>query len=415
MVTKIKQHYANPGVIPTSDGPPVLLFTGWAVYLTKRLHGFREPSAMFGKHKRTVSRRLAALKPKTSDSINHQQLTLPPALFAELKEYRLNTIAEQSPKLQHDETYQEMKARFEKITAPPEILSGFFMSLPDQPEDSLPFTRQLAAEIDSLSKILLAEQIDGKGGSLEGYKRALLGSLLVREEHWILPLDGSDLRSLFEQTTDWHTAWTITEFLIFHQKIALLAAWDVEYCNATFSGLRAIPLFLQLAPRLRSRTNGQSAPLRRTNARRADVTDSAFGQLIDLTWCLLHRTRNGCWPDRLPTDEKMSQALNNSRYNLADLRMGRPNLTMALFSMLWPDNVRNKDGEPLGPPVTLLAVAHIWDMVHSNQMNIPIDQYYMRAWNQYKKMLLSDSRHEARLVDDWPPYLDRGLDYPAPE
>ena len=415
VMPKARRNPANPAVIDPSDGPPVLLLNNWVYLLIQRLEGFRNPSAMFGRHQRSASRQVATLVPRTFENLHFEQLKFPPNTIAKLKEWRLNTLEERWRDRPYYESFEDTKARLESAPTPTGQLSAFFMGFPDQQVDSLPRTRRLAEELDALSNMLLAQQLDGKGGSLEGYKSALLESPLVPREYWIEPLQGRDLRSMFQQANDWKTAWAITHIVIFYQQISLLALWDCEYCDDMFPGVRAIPLFLQLAPRLRPRPNGQFGTLRRINTRKSDVIDSPFSQLIDLIWCLLYRTLNGDWPERFPTDAEISQVLNNFQGNLADIRAGRPNLTISRFSALWPRDIRNKHGELIAPPSTLLAVAHIWNLIGPNKSLIPVDIYYMRAWQESRRVLGLMGSHGKMSNVSWPGYLDRGLDFPAPE
>ena len=415
MMVKTKGSPANPVVIDPSDRPPVLLLNNWASLLIQRLEGFRNPSAMFGKHQRSASRQVAALVPRTFENLHLEQLKVPPNTIAKLRGWRLNTLKERSQDRPYYESFEDTKARVESAPTPPGPLSAFFMGFPDQQGDNLPRTRRLAEELDALSNMLLAQQLDGKGGSLEGYKSALLESPLVPREYWIEPLQGRDLRSMFQQANDWKPAWAITHIVIFYQQISLLALWDCEYCDDMFPGLRAIPLFLQLAPRLRSRSNSQSGALRRINTRKSDVVDSPFSQLIDLIWCLICRTLNGDWPERFPPDAEISRVLNNFQGNLADIRAGRPTLTISRFSALWPRDFRNKHGELIAPPSTLLAVAHIWDFILPTESAIPVDKCYMRTWQKFRHMLGLSADQEIKSNVSWPGYLDRGLDFPAPE
>jgi hypothetical protein len=237
----------------------------------------------------------------------------------------------------------------------------------------------------------------------------------VPREYWIEPSQSRDLLPAFEQATDWQTAWAITHIVIFHQQISLLSLWDVEYCADMFGGFRAIPLFLQLAPRLRSRAKSHPGDLRRINRWKSDVVDSPVGQLIDLIWCLVHRALNGHWPESFPTDAEMAQTLNRCSANLADLRAGRPRLTMSRFSALWPSNVRNTKGELIAPPTTLLAAAHFWDLIDQKRSLMPVDHCYMRGWHRARSVLGFSDDRGITPNDGWPGYLDRGLDCPAPE
>jgi hypothetical protein len=407
-----------------NDGPPVLLLNGWATDVIQRLEGYRESNAMFGKSRqRAVSRLTKSWNPPSFENFNIADLAPPLEDLAKLKKWRLDEIkARTKHKRPYDEPFEETVARVERIAILPDFASAnslasiFFMGLADQLEWSLPHTREMAATLDQLSYELLKQQLDGYGGSLEGYKQTLLSSPLVPPEYWTHPVTGYDLRLLFEQATDWKTARDITQIVIFHQQLSLLALWDVEYCADRCKGLQHIPLFLQLAPGLRPRCSKSSrGGLRRVNQRKKDVVATPFAQLIDLIWCLLSLTRDDGWPGSFPKDPEMCETLNNYKGNLAYLRVGRPSLTRSKYQGLWPENVRNIDGEIIGPPDTLLAVVHLWDVINPQPPFIPVDQFYMRAWNAHRNTLGLSSAPNVTPVRSWPEWMDRGLDQPAPE
>ena len=205
------------------DGPPLMVLTGWAHLLHQSLHGYRDPKALFGKHHRTVSRRIAALQAAMGKS--PQSISLAPSAktAAELKKWRLATLADRNGNKLYCEPFEDTKARVERAGVPPGPLSAFFMGLPERQEESLPHTRKLAGELDELSNLLVSKQMDGKDGSLEDYKRVLLGSPLVAREDWTIPGQDQDCLSLFKSASDWPTAWMMTSVVIFHQQIAVLA------------------------------------------------------------------------------------------------------------------------------------------------------------------------------------------------
>lgn len=397
------------------DKPLTLLLTGWISHLIQRLEGFRDPSAMFGRHQRSAKRLVESLTPKTFENLSYEQLIPSEEAITKIKKYRLSAIRERGAIGPYSESFEELAARITRTSAPTGLASTLFGELPDQRDGSLPNTHRMAKELDALSNVLLSQQLDGKGGSLEGYKQALLDSHLVPPEYWIEPGHNYDLRPLFEQATDWQTAWKITHLVIFQQQIALLALWDVEYCADMFEGVLAIPLFLQLAPRSRARAETQAGGLRRINTRKANVIDTPFAQLIDLVWCVIRRLQEGSWPLRFPTDAEMSETLNKFTGKLADYRVGRPNLTMARFEALWPKDILNNDDELVAPPITLLAVAHTWNLINPKPPLIPVDQCYMRAWYRSRRKLGFKSGDAVILNGGWPEFLDRGLDYPAPD
>jgi hypothetical protein len=391
-----------------SDGPPVLWLTSWAIVLHQRLEGYREPYTLFNKSSRTVSRWIAALKPDALENLRFDQLKVPPKILTKLRKSRLDKLKGEKIRPYY-EPFEKTKARFERVDTQPGPVTAFFTYLPDVQDECLTHTRHLAEELDALTNKLLEQQLDGKGGSLEGYKNVLLDLSLVPREYWIVPGRDYDLLPFFEQAADWQTAWKITHLVIFHQQIALLALWDVEYCTEIFGGLRAIPLFLQLAPRFRVRKGGCHSGLRRLNPRQGNIIDNPFGQLIDLVWCLLFHKANGNWPNRFPPDKVMSKSFKKYHGDgeFAQLRAGRPNLTISGFNGLWPDDLQDTCGNAVGPPVTLLAVAHLWNLI--NPKPIPVDQCYMRAWHQARRATGNDVNQEKMGNIDWPAYLDRGL------
>ena len=182
-----------------------------------------------------------------------------------------------------------------------------------------------------------------------------------------------------------------------------------------FEGFQAIPLFLQFAPRLRARAVDPRVATRRLNRTKRDIVDNPFGQLIDFVWCLLHRASHGEWPENFPSDKVISRSLNDFQGELAQLRAGRPNLTIAQFGGLWPDSVRNAGNEIMGPPDTLLAVAHLWKLMKLKLQPRAVDECYMHAWSLARRKLSGDSEAAKVSGVPWPEYMDRGLDCPAPE
>lgn len=392
----------------SANEPQVLSLTNWATLLRQRLEGYREPTAMFGKHQRSVSRQLKTL--------SLEQPTPSPKTIAKFQEWRLDSIAERFDNRPGYEPIEAVAARLEHTPPPSGFVSGFFMGMREQPELGLPHTRRFADELDHLAQALLDQQWPGQEPSLAGYKQTLLDSPLVRREFWIEPGRNYDWLPLFEQATDWQEAWKLTHLIIFHLQISLLALWDAEYCADTFGRFTTIPLFLNLAPRLRPRPGDQQqAGLRRLNVRKSDVVDGPFSQLIDLLWCLLRFVQDGEWPQNFPTLVKMGEDLNCYQGDLANLRAGKPNLTADLFEALWPNNVRNKDGELMVEPLTLLAAAQLWDLINpSNQPLIPVDQCYMHAWHRYRYVLGTSHSQALSPTTGWPSYLNRGLETPAP-
>ena len=404
-----------------ADGPPTLLLTCWVPDLFQRIEGFKEPSAIFGKRRqRSVSRLIAAAAPKTFENFNIADHHPRPETIEKLRKWRLEEIEARGTR-PYDEPLETTTTRVKNLDIPPGFAAAFFMGLPDLPGTALPHTRNMAAALDELASALLAQQCDGKGGSLEGYKQTLLNSPLAPPLYWINPDSGLDVRPYFEQAADWPSAWALTHLVIFQQLLSLLALWDVEYCADIFGGLKPIPLFLQLAPRLRSRASDYpTGGLRRLNLRQKEVVATPVAQLIDLVWCLLKRIQDDKWPDSFPKDTEICTTLNDSKDNLACLRIGRPNLTRSKFTSLWPDNIQGAEGSIIGPPITLLAVAHLWDLIYLDMLKsiaplTLVDAPYMRAWHHHRRELGLDVSHHKQPNEAWPTWLDRGLDYPAPE
>jgi hypothetical protein len=386
----------------STNEPQVLGLTNWATLLHQRLEGYREPSAMFGKHQRSVSRLLKTLSP--------EQPTLPPKAIAKAQKWRLDTIAERTKNKPGYEPIEAVAARIERTPPPPGIVLAFFMGMWGQPASVLPHTRRFADKLDHLAQALVTQQRPDQEPSLAGYKQTLLGSPLVKREFWIEPVHNYDYRPRFEQAADWQEAWKLTHIIIFHLQISLLALWDAEYCANTFRRVTTIPLFLNLAPRRRPRCGDQpQAGLLRINDRKADVVDGPFSQLIDLLWCLLRFVEDGDWPQKFPTLDEMGKDLNCYQGDLAQLRAGNPNLTADLLYTLWPNTLRDKTGEPMFPPLTLLAVAHLWDLINpSGRPLIPVDQCYMRAWNCHRHALGTSQSQALSPTISWPGYLNRG-------
>jgi hypothetical protein len=235
-------------------------------------------------------------------------------------------------------------------------------------------------------------------------------------EFWINPANHQDALPFFEQATTLEDVWKINHLVLFHLQISLLALWDAEYCADTFRAFTPIPLFLNLAPRYRPRPGDQpTTGLQRLNARKADVLDGPFSQLIDLLWCLLRYVDDGDWPQEFPLMAGMKADLNGYPGDLAQLRAGNPNLSAELFYALWPKTLRNKAGEPMVPPLTLLAAAHLWDLISLRDCPlVPVDQCYMRAWHHHRHTLGASQPQALPPTTDWPAYLNRGLEIPAP-
>ena len=393
----------------STDEPQVLLLTNWATQLHQRLEGYRDPSAMFGRHQRSVNRLLKTLTP--------EHPTPPPKAIAKLQKWRLDTISERTKNKPNYEPIEAVAARIERAPLPFGVVSAFLMGMREEPEFGLPHTRRFADELDQLAQTLIDQQMPGQKPSLAGYKGALLGSPLVRREVWIEPVHDYDFITLFERAADWQECWKLTHLIIFHLQISFLALWDAEYCADVFRCFATIPLFLNLAPRLRPRHTAQpTAGLRRFNFKKADVVDGPFAQLIDLLWCLLRFVQNGDWPQGFPTLGEMRKELNCYQGDLAQLRAGKPNLTADLLYSLWPDALRNRAGELMVPPLTLLAVAHLWDLINpSDRPPIPVDRCYMGAWHRHRRTLGISQSQALPPAIGWPCYLNRGLEFPAPE
>lgn len=393
----------------STDDPQVLLLTNWATKLHQRLEGYREPSALFGKqHQRSVSRRLKGL--------TLENPTPRPEDVAKLRLWRLQEIEKRTKSKLGYEPIAAVAERVKGITSPPGHVLGLLMTIREQTETRLPNAHRFAEEMDQLAHALIIQQWPGPTHSLDGYKETLLTSPLVRREFWIEPFHSYDCLTLFEQATDWQEVWKLTRIIIFHLQISMLALWDAEYCADKFRAFTSIPLFLNLAPRYQPRPGDQATVgLRRLNLKKADVTDGPFSQLIDLVWCLLRFVREGTWPHRFPFLDEMAKDLNYCG-DLAQLRAGRPNLKFDLFETLWPNPVRNKAGEPMAPPFTLLAAAHLWDLISApDRPPIPVDHCYMRAWHRHRRELGTSQWQASLPTTGWPSYLNRGLEIPVPD
>lgn len=367
---------------------------------------------MFGKHQRTAGRLLK--------SINPGQPTPPPETIAKLRKLRLSAIKERTRTNSDYESMEEFVSRIKRTPSPPGAVSAFLMGMEDTAEFSIPFTRRFSAEFDNLSQELIIQQWPGQGGSLASYKQILLDSPLVRREFWIEPFNNYDCRPRFEQAASWQDAWKLTNVIVSHLWISLLALWDAEYCADMFKPFTTIPLFLNLAPRRRPRPGEQQATgLLRLNGKTADVIDGPFSQLIDLLWCLLRYLQDDDWPSSFPTLGEMGEGLNCYQGDLAQLRAGKPNLTIDRLSALWPNTLRNKVGQPMSPPHTLLAAAHLWDLIDPpdrlGRPLLPVDRCYMHAWHRHRHALRASQVQARSPTIDWPGYLNRGLEIGAPK
>jgi hypothetical protein len=393
----------------STDEPQVLGLTNWANELHQRLEGYREPSALFGRqHQRTVSRLLKTFTPENPTPSSKD--------VTKLRNWRLQEIERQIKNKQGYEPISDVAERAKGLTSRVSFVSGFLMAVREQTETCLPNTHRFAEELDQLAHDLIVQQWPGPNQSFEGYKEILLTSPLVRPEYWIEPVNHYDCRPFFEQAADWPEAWKLTHIVIFHLQISMLALWDAEYCSDSFRAFTSIPLFLNLAPRLRLRVRDQlAAGLQRLNFKKADIVDGPFSHLIDLIWCLLRFVSDGDWPKEFPNLSEMADDLKYEG-DLAQLRAGRPNLTANLFEARWPNIVRHKQSEPIVPPFTLLAAAHLWDIISPpDRPPIPVDQCYMRAWQRHRQSMGTSQWATETPTIGWPSYLNRGLEISVPD
>jgi hypothetical protein len=101
--------------------------------------------------------------------------------------------------------------------------------------------------------------------------------------------------------------------------------------------------------------------------------------------------------------------------DLAQLRAGHPNLTADLFEARWPNTARDKAGKPIVAPFTLLAAAHLLDVISPpDRPPIPLDQCYMRAWRRHRRLLAISQWQASPPTIGWPSYLNWGLEIPVP-
>lgn len=369
---------------------------------------------MFGRHGRTFSR---MTKKMTVEDIlkgpSEEEI-------AKLQKYRLDAVDEKLTRKPVGSRaryvpVEEIVRNMQENPRPAGSVSSLFSFLKSDTEFGLPHTYNFAVHLDQLARSLLLQQLPLQNRSLEGFKQTLLSSPLVRREYWIDPESKHDVLPLFEQVCHWNQAWGLTNIVNFHLQICLMALWDVEFCADNLRGFRTIPLFLNLARNVRPRADDESADgLKRRHHWNADVQDGPFAHLIDLHWCILRYLKDGYWPAKFPTHAEMAEDLNLSS-DLAQMRQGKPKLTIDTFYSLWPDNLTNIASEPVSPSLNLLAAAHAWDLINpSDQPTFPVDEFYMRAWHRHRHELRA-SQSQAKLpATDWPGYLNRGLDYPAP-
>ncbi len=391
------------------DEPQILLLTNWATEIHQRLEGYREPSALFGRqHQRTVSRWFKTL------TLEHP--TPQPNDVAKFQKWRLQEIERQTKNKPGYEPISAVTERVKGLTAASGCVLGLLMTVRERTETDLPNTHRFAEELDQLAQALVIQQWPGLMNSLDGYKEALLASPLVRREYWIEPVHNYDCLSLFEQTADWQDVWKLTHVVIFHLQVSMLALWDAEYCADTFRAFTPIPLFLNLARRIRPRAGDlKVAGLQRLNSKKADVIDGPFSHLVDLLWCLLRFLHDGVWPKKFPNLNDMASDL-KYKGDLAQLRAGHPNLTADLFEARWPNTARDKAGEPIVAPFTLLAAAHLLDVISPpDRPPIPLDQCYMRAWHRHRRLLATSQWQASPPTIGWPSYLNRGLEIPVPD
>jgi restriction system protein len=71
--------------------------------------------------------------------------------------------------------------------------------------------------------------------------------------------------------------------------------------------------------------------------------------------------------------------------------------------------------EIMVPPLTLLAAAHLWDLISPRgRAPVPVDQCYMHAWHRHRHTLGASQLQASSPTIGWPAYLNRGLEIPAP-
>jgi hypothetical protein len=100
---------------------------------------------------------------------------------------------------------------------------------------------------------------------------------------------------------------------------------------------------------------------------------------------------------------------------LAQLRIGNPTFTVDRLDALWPRKLHNKARELMVAPLTLLAAAHLWDLISpSDRPPIPVDRLYMNAWHRHRLALGTSQWQALPPTIGWPGNLNRGLEIPAP-
>ena len=360
---------------------------------------------MFGKrHQRSVNRMIQSVSPEFP--------ALPTEDRLKLKKWRLETLDRRFG----SKPYFEKAAPTNPDEVSPGLVSAFFMGMLEQPKFGLPQTSRMAEALDRLHETLIVAQLLPRNESLDEYKKILLASSSVPQECWLEPVGCHDFRREFERAADWQTAWKLTGFIIFHQQISLLALWDAEYCTDRFALFEPIPLFLTLAPRSRFRSSDQpEGYLWRVNSREKQMVDGPFLHLLDLLWCMIHRVHKGDWPSRVPSLAEMSKDLNAFNGDLARLRAGKPNLSQDLFFSLFPTELRDKTGSLFVPPLTLLAVAHLWDLISPpDHSPLPLGSCYLRAWHQHRRSLVASPDWISTPSLRWPAHLTQGLEYSSP-
>jgi hypothetical protein len=276
----------------------------------------------------------------------------------------------------------------------------------------LPHTFRFAEDLDKLYWALSVYKWQAQPNFLERYKQTVLDSPLVQRECWFGPKLNRTLLAKLERVTDLEEAETQVGSIMFTLQVSLVALWDAEYCADDLRVFTPIPLFLNLASRVRPRAGDQPITgLGRINTRKAKIIDGPFANLIDLLWCMLRFYRDGAWPGSFPSDTDMCKDL-NYRNDLTELRRGNPNLTSDMLYSIWPENLRTKTGEHIVSPVTLLAVAHFWDLFMPDRRPVPIDVFYALDWRRHLRKIKASQSPALAPTIDWPGYLNRGLDFP---